>query len=132
MTVPLFNSIENIKRLHSKNGEVPIELIRDFLVESVPEDASNSRQANSSSSQRDKSPVTKDIALQKGGKLLEGVIQKQTFLADNNLFDPSKYFGGLEVPDLDEPIPDERLTDMFLEYLPTEMEEEAEAAGNLL
>lgn len=69
---------------------------------------------------------SKDFALQKGGKFAEKIVQKQSYLESNNIFDPSRYFGGLEIEDLDELIPDERLDDMFLEYLSTEMEENEE------
>lgn len=41
---------------------------------------------------------------------LEKIILKQTFLESNNLFDPSVYFGGLSVKDLNENSVDARLT----------------------
>ena len=120
----MLGSLENIKQLHAKNGQVPIEFIREFLVEPKTGESVEQKQLVPSYTSREPSATPKDVALQKGGKLLESVIQKQSFLESNNLFDPSKYFGGLDVPDLEELIPDDRLKDMFLEYLPTEMEEE--------
>lgn len=45
---------------------------------------------------------------------------KQNFLEKNNLFNPTKYFGGLVISDLANYSPDKRLEEMFDEYLPTE------------
>ena len=48
---------------------------------------------------------------------------KQQFLVNNNLFNPTEYFGGLEISDLEDHTADQRLEDMFQYYLPTEAEE---------
>lgn len=96
-------------------GEVPIEFIRDFLcdqsekIEGVPLSEAQNR--------------LRDHAFHRGGKDLESIVQKQNYLLNNNLFDPAKYFGGLDVSDLEKTISDERLDDMFKDYLPTEAEE---------
>ena len=55
---------------------------------------------------------------------------KQQYLETNKLFDPLKYFGGLNITDLDEEVNDRRLDDMF-EYIPTE-QEEIQTSGELL
>eukprot|EP01017_Pseudomicrothorax_dubius_P024531 TRINITY_DN2606_c0_g1_i3.p1 TRINITY_DN2606_c0_g1~~TRINITY_DN2606_c0_g1_i3.p1 ORF type:complete len:433 (-),score=78.06 TRINITY_DN2606_c0_g1_i3:161-1459(-) len=46
---------------------------------------------------------------------LELVIMKQEFLEKNNLFDPKKYFGGLDMPELGVKSNDSRLDQMFEE-----------------
>jgi hypothetical protein len=48
---------------------------------------------------------------------------KQHFLETNNLFNPSEYFGGLNITNLSDSQGDERLEEMFYDYLPTEQEE---------
>jgi len=63
-----------------------------------------------------------DGRLPKDAQKLEKKIIKQQYLVNNNFFDPTDYFGGLEVENLGDQIPDQRLEDMLF-YLPTEMEE---------
>jgi len=57
---------------------------------------------------------------------LEKMIYKQQFLENNNLFNPTKYFGGVEVTSLEDHVLDQKLDYMFLDYLPTEMEEQSD------
>lgn len=52
------------------------------------------------------------------------MIYKQQFLENNNLFNPTKYFGGVEVMDLGDHVLEQKLDYMFMDYLPTEMEEQ--------
>lgn len=121
-------TLQHLKQLHEKNGQIPVEHIREFLCE--PNISADSQQISLPNKEPERE--TRDVALIKGGKFAENIIQKQTFLEINNYFDPSKYFGGLDIPDLDGYVPDERLDDMFLEYLPTEMEEKEEGTSFFL
>lgn len=57
---------------------------------------------------------------------LEKVIYKQQFLENNNLFNPATYFGGMEIMNFEDHALEQKLDVMFMEYLPTEMEEKSE------
>lgn len=57
-------------------------------------------------------------------KKLEKLIYKQQFLEKNCLFNPTRYFGGVEVSTFENHLLDQRLNEMFTEYLPTEIEED--------
>jgi hypothetical protein len=48
------------------------------------------------------------------------------------LFNPTEYFGGLEIQELGEEVPDRRLDDMFQEYLSTEENEQGIVRFKLL
>jgi len=50
-------------------------------------------------------------------------VLKQQYLENNKLFNPTEYFGGLNVSNLSDNPSDKRLEEMFYDYLPTEQEE---------
>ena len=66
--------------------------------------------------------MVREENFEKNPRQLEKCMMKQQYLETNRLFDPSKYFGGLNIKDLEEEIDDQRLDDMF-EYVSTEQEE---------
>jgi len=42
------------------------------------------------------------------------------------LFNPAQYFGGIEITNFEDHALEQKLDHMFMEYLPTEMEEKSE------
>jgi len=106
------HSSRNIKTLKSvkenlKFGNLSAEKIKDFL-----QDTSNSV-----------SFENEDFT---NPQNLEKVIYKQQFLENNNLFNPAQYFGGMEITNFEDHALEQKLDYMFMEYLPTEMEEKSE------
>ena len=67
--------------------------------------------------------IFRDGRLPNDAHRLEKRIIKQQYLVNNKLFDPTEYFGGLDISNLEEHPADQRLEDMFTYYLPTEVEE---------
>jgi len=98
-------TLQDIRKDHLRPNNLAADNVKDFL------------QDTNASFSTDGGKLTNDP------QVLEKRIIKQQYLINNKLFDPTEYFGGLDISNLDEHTADQRLEDMFQYYLPTEDEE---------